>query len=184
MDIETFGDVEGIYMDIYEPVIAELRAQIEECERTLATLEKMRGKAMSSVGVDVAGPVAAIKPGGEAAFASDAFFGMTVADAARKYLTGLRATAPAKVIADALVAGGFKTVAKNFVETVRTMLSRNTQFVFVNGGFGLAEWYPGRKPPVRRVHLNSKPDSVESDPSPEEVATALEQVSNEQQPLP
>lgn len=138
-------DGEMTTMDIYEPVIAEMRAQIEECQRVIVTLEMMRAKAASmanSPGAVVSSP---LPNSGPVTFSNDAFFGMTIADAARKYLTGIKKTATARAITDALIAGGFKSAAKNFVESVRSILSRSQTFVLVNGEFGLAEWYPSRK---------------------------------------
>jgi hypothetical protein len=86
-----------------------------------------------------------VQQNGAVAFSNDAFFGMTISDASRKYLTAIKKTATARAITDALLAGGFKSAAKNFVESVRSILSRNSSFALVNGEFGLAEWYPGRK---------------------------------------
>jgi hypothetical protein len=135
---------EGTSIDIYEPVIAELKAQMEECQRTISTLELMRSKAGFTAPIASLASVPA-QPNGVASFTNDAFFGMTIADAAKKYLGATRKTATARVIAEALIAGGFKTSAKNFVENVRSIISRNPGIVFVNGEYGLAEWYPGRK---------------------------------------
>jgi hypothetical protein len=133
-------------VDIYEPVIAELKAQMEECQRVISMLELMRSKAGFSAPIaSVAAAAIPSQPNGIVAFANDAFFGMTIADAAKKYLAATKKTATARVISDALIAGGFKTSAKNFVENVRSILSRNSGIAFVNGEYGLAEWYPGRK---------------------------------------
>jgi hypothetical protein len=132
-------------MDIYEPVITELRAQIDECQRTIATLELMRAKGTTGP-APAAGAATVLPPQGSViSFSNDAFFGMTIVEAAKKYLAGNKKTATARVISDALLAGGFKTSAKNPVENVRSIISRNAQLVCVNGEYGLAEWYPGRK---------------------------------------
>jgi hypothetical protein len=142
MEEQIGTEVHG--MDIYEPVIAEMKAQIEECQRVIITLEMMRAKGTS--GAAPAGGVASpAQQNGPVTFSNDAFFGMTISDAARKYLTAIKRTATARAVADALLAGGFKSAAKVFLESVRSILSRNPNFVLVNGEFGLAEWYPGRK---------------------------------------
>ena len=130
--------------DIYEPVIAELKAQIEEWQKMIVGLELMRSK-----GIVHASGASAIpqqtRQDTSVSFSNDAFFGMTIADAAKKYLGTIKKTAKANTIADALLAGGLKTAAKVFVESVRSILSKHPNFVLINGEFGLSEWYPGRK---------------------------------------
>jgi hypothetical protein len=171
----------GIPMDIYEPVIAEMKAQIEECQRVIVTLEMMRSKGAIGLATNAAPSVSQ-----SAVFSNDAFFGMTIAEAVKKFLTGTKKTATAKIIADALVAGGFKTSAKNFVETVRSIVSRHHYFSFVNGEFGLSEWYPGRKAATRKASSGTgvAETGVESDtePTTEEVDAVIAQVSTEQPP--
>ncbi len=163
-------------MDIYEPVIAEMKAQIEECQRVIVTLEMMRSKGASAA--PASGGVSTSTPQG-APFSKDAFFGMTIAESSKKFLTVTKKTATAKTIADALVAGGFKTSAKNFVETVRSIVSRHQYFAFVNGEFGLADWYPGRKAnPKKSVAGGAQPDN---EPTPEDVDAVIAQVSTEPQ---
>lgn len=158
-------------MDIYEPVIAEMKAQIEECQRVIVTLEMMRSKGT--------GAAASAAPSAQpsAVFGNDAFFGMTIAEAAKKLLAATKKTATSKTIADALVAGGFKTSAKNFMETVRSIVSRNPSFVFVNGEFGLADWYPGRKVPAKKSSGGTS--QIDSEPTVEEVNAVIAQVSSE-----
>jgi hypothetical protein len=76
-------------MDIYEPVIAEMKAQIEECQRVIVTLEMMRAKG-ASVGSQTSTTTSPIQQNGSVVtFSNDAFFNMTIGDAARKYLTGI-----------------------------------------------------------------------------------------------
>jgi len=164
-------------VDIYEPVIAEMKAQIEECQRVIVTLEMMRSKGAISGAVSAA-PTSTTQ---SASFSNDSFFGMTIAEAAKKFLTATRKTATAKIIADALVAGGFKTSAKNFVETVRSIVSRHQYFAFVNGEFGLSEWYPGRKAGSKKSAAGANADvEVDAEPTAEEVDAVIAQVSTEQ----
>lgn len=145
-------------MDIYEPVIAEMKAQIEECQRVIVTLEMMRAKGASPANAP-SGVASPSQQSGSATFSNDAFFNMTIGDAAKKYLTAIKKTATARAITDALLAGGFKSAAKNFVESVRSILSRNPNFALVNGEFGLSEWYPGRKAaPKKNGGTNQEPD--------------------------
>jgi len=104
----------------------------------------------------------------------DAFFGMTIPDAARKYLTIVKATKPNPELCDALIKGGFKTQSNNFSEVVRSTLGRHPDFVKVSGQWGLTEWY-GNRGGNRRTRrgptegadaTNSEPSEETSDGSP------------------
>jgi hypothetical protein len=75
---------------------------------------------------------------------------MTAGDAAKKYLGAIKKTATVNAIGDALIAGGWKTASRNISENLRTILSRHPDFVKINGEFGLAEWYPGRRSSMPR----------------------------------
>jgi len=118
--------------------VALMRAQIAKLEAAIETLESVRGLVQP-------GTAPLSRNGGDVSFSHDAFFGMKAADAAKKFLGALKKTASPKTIADALVEGGWKTSSRNVAENVRTILNRNPTFVVINGEFGLAEWYPGRK---------------------------------------
>ena len=65
-------------MDIYEPVIAEMKAQIEECQLVIATLEMRRTKGTGSSAAAVAS-TASMQP---ASFSNAAFLGRTIAEGA------------------------------------------------------------------------------------------------------
>jgi hypothetical protein len=130
-----------VEVDPIELAIAAVEAQIEKLQNARETLLGLRGITAGAF----APANASRQPSAEATFGHDAFFGMTVGDATKKYLNARKRTAPTKVIADALVAGGWKTASKNVSENIRAILSRNDDFVKINGEFGLAEWYPGRK---------------------------------------
>jgi len=153
---------DGTPVDIYEPVIAALKAQNEENLRMIEWLELRRNV---GGGVQALGSVPSpTQQNGVAAFSNDSFFGMTIGESAKKYLNATKKTATARAIAEALVAGGFKTTAKNFIENVRSILSRSPLFVLVNGQFGLAEWYPGRKTPPKRVGAATQEEADELTP--------------------
>jgi hypothetical protein len=147
-------------VDIYEPVIADLRSRIATLQAMLDNLESLRS------GVS---PVA-LKLGLQArgtgiTFDNDAFFQMTAGDATKKYLSAMKKTATIAAISDALLSGGWKTSSKNVGENLRAILSRHPDFVKINGEFGLAEWYPGRKagPKKEPISLNPRTFVVEGD---------------------
>lgn len=80
----------------------------------------------------------------------DSFFGMTINDAAVKYLGMQKRTQTAAQITEALVAGGYTFSTGNPLNTVGAILNRvsaRPTGEIVNLGrntFGLASWYPGR----------------------------------------
>lgn len=136
---------DGTQVNIYEAVIADLEKKIAAMQSVIENLRSIASPTfMGAQG-------SSLPQGGATAFGHDAFFGMTVADAAKKYLSAIKKTASVATISDALVAGGWKTSAKNIPENVRALLSRAPEFVRINGEFGLAEWYPGRKTRTKRT---------------------------------
>lgn len=139
-------------VDIYEPVIADLKGRIAELQATVDNLERLRGNVAVGTGLGLQ------VRGTGFVFSNDAFFGMTVGDAARKYLSTIKKTATIATIGEALIAGGWKTASKNVSENLRAILSRHPDFVKINGEFGLTEWYPGRKGATKRVPLNRDED--------------------------
>jgi len=79
---------------------------------------------------------------------NDAFFGLDIIKAIKKYLTIVKRPAPLKDIADALLKGGFTSRSSNFYKTTHTMLYRQKDagdIVKVNKEWGLKEWYGLKK---------------------------------------
>ena len=140
---------DGTAVDIYEPVIADLKSRIATLQAMLDNLENLRaGAPLQTTGQRAA----SLRIGGTIVnFGHDAFFNLTAADAAKKYLSAIKKTASVNTLADSLVAGGWKSSSKNIPENLRAILGRHPDFVRINGEFGLAEWYPGRKAAAGRV---------------------------------
>jgi hypothetical protein len=158
MSDEIDADPIGASIALMEAQISKLRAAIE-------TLEGVRPLLGQSAGTS------SLRNGNDVSFSHDAFFGMSAADAAKKYLAATKKTATIKAIADALLAGGWKTAAKNVNENLRTILSRTPAFVLINGQFGLAEWYPGRKVKSRRSS-SSEADTLDDTTSSEDESSS------------
>lgn len=125
----------------YDAVIADLEGKRDQLTGMIESLKQMRNVASQ---LPIVAGTSSIRSAVEADFSHDAFFGMTIPDAAKKYLAAVKKTMPTGALADALLAGGIKTASKNFTENIRAILSRQPEFVRINGEFGLAEWYPGR----------------------------------------
>jgi hypothetical protein len=125
----------------YDAVIADLEAKRDQMNTMIKNLKQMKGLA---TGV-VVGSVSVVPVAGTTTTIShDAFFGLTLTEAARKYLSIVKKTVPHPQFCDALLDGGFKTSAANFREVVRSALSRNAEFVKIKGEWGLAGWYGKR----------------------------------------
>jgi hypothetical protein len=131
----------------YEQVLADLKARRVQLDSAIAAIEQMIGGITSAVpGVKAIEPVD---------IADDAFHGMSIADATKKYLGIVRRKKSTKEIMEALENGGLPSSAYN---TVYAVLRRREEqvgdIVKVGSDWGLAEWYPGR---ARRVKKSGAP---------------------------
>ena len=127
-----------------ESALAELKVRRAKLDAAISAIEDILGSASgssataqsSTEGAAVSGPIA-----------EDAFFGMTIPDATRKFLKMARKPQSAAEIARALEAGGMTHQSKYLPNTVRTTLIRIAQsggdLVQVKKDWALAEWYPG-----------------------------------------
>jgi hypothetical protein len=125
----------------YDAVIADLEQKRDQLTVMIETLKNMK---LMGGGVPMPPAVraAAITP--LADLPHDAFFGMTIPEAAKKYLTLARGTKPQPELCEALLSGGFTTTASNFPEVVRATLGRHPDFVKIKGQWGLRDWYGNR----------------------------------------
>jgi hypothetical protein len=79
---------------------------------------------------------------------ADTFFGLSIPEAIKKYLSIMKRPQFPKAIADALLEGGVLSQATNFSLNVNTALKRlrdSGVVVSTREGWGLAAWYPNRK---------------------------------------
>jgi hypothetical protein len=123
----------------FDAAIAELEERIRSMQVTLDTLRAFRAH---PEGAPPTPPANAHSGKGEVQH--DSFFGMTIADAARKFLGIVKRTKSTAEIASALEAGGLKHASKDFQTTIRSTLAHKEEFLRVNGDWGLTEWYPGK----------------------------------------
>lgn len=147
----------------YQAVLADLESKKDELDKAITAIKRIMGDpTLSSDGqTKQQGQVLALTP--------TAFFGMSVADAAKKYLAIVKEPKSTPDIASALQKYGMKTVAKNFTLTVFSSLERRERVGEVvrpkRGLWGLAEWYPGMRKD-RKENGEQKP-STESPDEPE-----------------
>ncbi|MEK7405726.1 MAG: hypothetical protein AAB225_11515 [Acidobacteriota bacterium] len=131
----------------------DVEARIQHLQTVLETLRQLRAMAD---GTAVSLPPTVARAGGEAEIAHDTFFGMTIAEAARKYLGIVKASKSTGEIAAALEQGGLKHASEDFGTTLRSIIGRREEFIRVpNGDWGLTEWYPGM-----RKEKKAKPTSA------------------------
>jgi len=126
----------------FDSAIAELECQVVKLQTALETLKQLRS------GGTYTATAASITSGarpGDADVQHDSFFGMTIGDAARKYLSMVKTTKSTAEIAEALERGGLKHSSKDFNTTLRSILGPREEFVRVNKDWGLTEWYPGMR---------------------------------------
>lgn len=96
------------------------------------------------------------------ALMDDTFFGLSLVDAARKYLRIVKRKKSTKEVMQALEAGGFTHTSKNFFTTVFSALQRESEkeaseIVKVGKEWGLMDWYPGmRKKNIERKQENEE----------------------------
>jgi hypothetical protein len=143
-----------------DAAIADLEIWLERISTAIETLRHLQsqGGALPSVPAPIGvGRVSSLN--GD--ISHDAFFQMTVPDAAEKYLTLTKKTKPTSELAAALLKGGLKSAAKNFPSMLNTILSRESRFVKVNKEWALSAWYPG----MRRGQRTTTEATAESKPS-------------------
>jgi hypothetical protein len=137
----------------YAAVRADLIARRDELNSMIAGVEKLLGSGISSATVKTGTPTeVADHPtddsGVPSAFRADAFFGMTIVEAAKKYLRAMKKPQTTAQITSALQGGGYLFGSTNAVNTVGAVLHRANNKGDVlkvgKGSYGLPEWYPGR----------------------------------------
>ena len=132
-----------------EAAIAALEAQKAGIDDAIAALR--RYQAMGLQGSSTTNEPRSVDP---ANIPGDAFFGLSIGEAAKKYLGIVKRKQSIREIAEALDRGGLPHASGDFVATVATMLRRHatkdSDLVRVGrGDWGLAGWYGNRRPAAR-----------------------------------
>jgi len=134
----------------YAVVLADLEAKRAVLDGLIENLRNVLNLgAQVTVGGGVnAGSNKSIDP---SSIRDDAFFGLSIGDAAKRYLEMVKRKQSVKEIAEALDRGGLPHSSSNFVNTVGTMIRRaakaDPELVRIGRGeWGLAGWYGNRRP--------------------------------------
>lgn len=135
----------------YEAVIADLEAKKDTIDKAIVNLRQLIS--LGVLGTQGAGAFVSTEYEG-AAIPDDFFFGMGIADAAKKYLSAVRKTKTTREIADALEGGGLTHASQDFTKTVSTVLNtklreESDEIVKVKDKWGLISWYKGMKKKVK-----------------------------------
>ena len=134
--------------DPYETVLNDLRAQRAEIDAAIAAIERLRGNKP-----DPSRMTQAVPMGQNTArfdIPQDAFFGLTILEAAKKYLSTMKRPQATQQIVEALRNGGLTSSSRTLKQTVYSVLRRDMKsstpsVIKVGSGWGLTEWYPGRR---------------------------------------
>jgi len=152
----------------YNAVLADLKKKRDELDKAIAGIEVIIGLAPNS-GVQAAQPQPSLAA--NAPIPEDAFFGMSIVEAANKYLQIKKKPQTTKQIAEALEAGGLTNQSGNFGNTVGSVLNRNVASanpIFANisrGTWGLSSWYGNRRPKTKNGNGSKSGDGESSQDS-------------------
>lgn len=149
----------------YEAVLADMKRQRDALDAGIAGLEVMLGYKPSGAVVLTPGssPLMSVATG---QLPDDAFFGMSITEAAKKYLTFRKKTQTTAEIAEALSTHGYTNRSANFGNTVGSVLTRNAEgsspiFAKVSRGtWGLTSWYPNYRPKAERSSDEPQPGEI------------------------
>lgn len=152
----------------YAAVLGDLENDMAELQALMAYIKRKKlGQAITIDGYAAPGALQSAVPISTTLTykARDAYFGLGVIDAARKYLaTTGKVPKSAREIATALVSGGFNTKAKDFKNTVFSVLARadkqDGSIIKVNTDWGLPEWYPNLKRGKSQIKMVPAPHEV------------------------
>jgi len=153
----------------YAAVLEDLERQRSELDSAIAVVKRMLGRPVGEQ--DAATTGKSLSGSMSLTLTPTAFFGMSVGDAAKKYLAIVKEPKSAPEIAKALLAHGLKTMSKNFTQIVVSSLDRRVETGEVvrpkRGLWGLKEWYPGARVPNKTNGGDSKSEEPASAPAPQ-----------------
>jgi len=161
----------------YEAVIAALEEKIAQLQNAVAAIKAVAGM----------GPLLSISPQGivspSGTISSDAFLGMSIPEATKKLLGIVRKRLSTPDVIKMLVQGGAPEPAYNTAYAVlRRRQLQVGDIININGEWGLKEWTPNYKPPVKKKTDEAGEEVV--DAVPESVARAEWKETSSLEPPP
>jgi hypothetical protein len=133
----------------YEAVLVDLRARRAQIDAAIAAIEQLQNVLAGQPGGGGGDGGPSTRAIDLSDIEDDAFFGLSIVEAAKKYLGMVKRKQGVKEIAEALDRGGLPHTSTDFVNTVGTMLRRANDPDLAKvgrGDWGLASWYGNRRP--------------------------------------
>lgn len=162
----------------YNAVLADLEAKKAAIETAINGIKLILGNTVSVP----QGQNAIIK------IEPDAFFGMSIGDASKKYLAMMRRPQNTREIMEALTQGNLPHTAKDFLGTIRTTLNRQTKvegdIVKIGENWALAEWYPGMRKRKNNKNSEEKGDETEGQAAEPETEHLAKEESTPEDDVP
>jgi len=130
----------------FHAVLAVFKARRARLDQLIAGIEaEISGQTDTPLAVDMESTANGAPPA-QVPIHPDTFFGLSIIEAARKFLKMARRAQHATAIAAALEQGGLKRPADNVLSGILVRAAKGREVVKVGKGmWGLSEWYP--KPP-------------------------------------
>lgn len=159
----------------FKSAIAALKAkrqakimEIQGLDVAIAELEALSGitpsESVTSVSA-MANSTATMQIGassGDTVIRSDEFWGMSMSDAAKKYLDMVKRPQSVNGIGEALKKGGYLSESPHYLSMVRNVLRRDESFTKVKSDWGLRKWYAGRSLPTDAPRKSKRPKTKKS----------------------
>ena len=174
-------DVAGF--DPYSAVLADLQRRRDEIDGAIQAIQIVRGASATFT----PGPVAVVTDSAPMSLnESGQFLGMSISEAAKKFLSAKRRTMNSADLATALQSGGLALTSNDPANTIGSVLTRRFNTVgdivrVSRGQWGLREWYPHtsfqRKNDKRRDA--AREEGGNGEPVPELISTPLDGGANE-----
>jgi len=151
----------------YEAVIADLEAKKAQLEATISMLRALGG--LGSIGSAPTPSGGGAPTGGH--FASDAFFGKSIPDAAVTILQSQRRKMSTQSLMDTMEKGGLPPSKYNTVYSIlRRRESVVGDLINMQGEWGLAAWYPNHVKKSPKKTTWAAEGVIEDDPNAAEAA--------------
>ncbi len=126
----------------YQAVLTDLKMRRARLDAVIAAIESIIGEAdVTPDQIPEKGDSAGLSP----SVHPDTFFGLSIAEAAKKYLKMARRAQHISAIAEAIGQGGLKKPSENVLSSILVRAAKGREVAKVGKGmWGLAEWYPKR----------------------------------------
>lgn len=163
----------------YDAVLADLTAKRDQLNVAIEAIRSLGAVGGLAGAANVTSSTTAAQK-----IEPDAFFGLTVVEASRKYLAMMKRPQTTPTITEALQAGGYLFQSGNPSTTVASILNRSDsksgEVVRVGKGmWGLADWYPNR--PKRKRVNGDQLDAAGDEAEPGEPVVTPDATSKKEQ---